>query len=307
MIPETYYIPSTNGKNKLYTMIWRPEKVQGILQISHGMIEHIARYDEFAKFLVSKNILVVGNDHLGHGKTVKCESEFGYFDAEDGSKTVVDDLYEVTKKMKQEYPDIPYYVLGHSMGSFMIRRYLMTYGEAVNGGIIMGTGHQSNGVIAAGNIVYGMLKTLKGAEYRSKWVNEIAVGSYNKQFAPARTASDWLSRNEKVVDEYLKDSYCTFLFTMNGFKMIFDTFSFINKKLNINKIPKDLPMFFVAGAKDPVGNNGKAVTHIYNRYKALGLSKTKLKLYPESRHEILNDLDYKEVYEDIYSWIQSNL
>nr|WP_302598211.1 alpha/beta fold hydrolase [uncultured Cellulosilyticum sp.] len=307
MTRETYYISSTNGKNKLHTMVWRPEEVKGILQISHGMIEHIGRYDDFAKFLVSKNILVVGNDHLGHGKTVKCESELGYFDAEDGSKTVVDDLYEVTKKMKQEYPNVPYFVLGHSMGSFMIRRYLMTYGEAINGALIMGTGHQSKVALAAGNIVYATLKVLKGTDYRSKFVNEVILGGYNRKFAPNRTPNDWVSRNEKAVDAYMRDPYCTFSFTINGFKTIFDTFSFINKKSNINKIPKDLPIFFVSGDKDPVGNNGKGVTQIYNTYKALGISKAQLKLYPESRHEILNDLDYKEVYQDIYSWIESNL
>lgn len=305
---ETCYIPSTNGKNELHMMVWRPEgEVQAILQISHGMIEYIERYSQFAEFLVNQHILVVGNDHLGHGKSVKSEEELGYFDTENGSKVVVDDLYEVTKRMKQEYPRVPYFILGHSMGSFMVRRYIMTYGKEIEGAIIMGTGHQPQIALAGGNMVYKILKAIKGADYRSQFVNAVAIGGYNKQFAPNRTASDWISRDEKAVDAYVSDPYCSFLFTINGFKTIFDTFSFINKKSNITKIPKQLPIFFVAGDRDPVGNNGKGVRKVYEKYKEAGLSKVQLKLYPGSRHEILNDLDYKAVYEDLHMWIKNNI
>ncbi len=308
MIAEVYYISSTNQKNKLHMMIWRPEgEVKAILQISHGMVEHIGRYEDFAKFLVSKNILVVGNDHLGHGKTVKSEEEYGYFDPEDGSQRVVDDLYEVTQTIKQKYPGVPYFVLGHSMGSFMVRRYLMTYGKGVDGAIIMGTGHQPGIALAVGKLICKILSTLKGDTYRSLFVNDVILGGYNRQFAPNRTANDWISRDEKVVDAYERDPYCQFIFTINGFKTIFNTFTFINKKVNIDKIPKSLPIFLIAGDKDPVGNNGKSVTKIYEKYKKMGLSKVQLKLYPESRHEILNDLDYKRVYEDIYTWLKNNI
>lgn len=304
-IAETYYIPSTNGKNKLRVMVWRPEgEVQAILQISHGMIEHIGRYDDFAKFLAKEHILVVGNDHLGHGESVKNEMELGYFDAEDGSQTVVNDLYEVTKSIKKEYPEVPYFILGHSMGSFMVRRYLMTYGKEINGAIVMGTGHQPDIVLAAGNIIYNVLKRAKGDEYRSKLINALSLDGYNKQFAPNRTNCDWLSRKEEAVDAYINDPYCKFTFTINGFKTIFDTFSFINKRSNITEIPKDLPVFFVAGDQDPVGNKGKGVTKVYKQYEKAGLSKVQLKLYPGSRHEILNDLDKEEVYQDIHGWLK---
>lgn len=307
-IAETYYIPSTNGKNKLRVMVWRPEgEVQAILQISHGMIEHIGRYDDFARFLVKEHILVVGNDHLGHGESVKDEMELGYFDAEDGSQTVVNDLHEVTKSIKEEYPGVPYFILGHSMGSFMVRRYLMTYGKEINGAIVMGTGHQPDIVLAAGNMVYNILKIVKGDEYRSKLINALSLDGYNKQFAPNRTNCDWLSRNEEAVDAYINDPYCKFTFTINGFKTIFDTFSFINKQSNIAKIPSKLPILFIAGEDDPVGDKGKGVKKVYQNFKKAGLSNIQLKLYHGYRHEILNEVNKEKVFKDIYMWIKKNI
>lgn len=301
-------MPSTNGKNQLHVMRWQPEgEVKAIVQISHGMIEHIGRYDDFARFLAKENILVVGNDHLGHGQSVKSKEEFGYFDAEDMSQTVVNDLYEVTKSIKQEYPDIPYFLLGHSMGSFMARRYLMTYGKVLNGAIIMGTGHQPQCALVAGKIAYYILKALKGDTYRSQFVNGLTLESYNQKFKPNRTACDWLSRSEAAVDAYIKEPYCDFKFTINGFKTIFDTFTYINKKSHIAKIPTELPILLVAGEKDPVGNMGKGVKTVYKHYESSGISDIRLKLYPESRHELLNEINYKEVYEDLYNWLKEHM
>lgn len=305
---ETYNMPSTNKVNQLHTLVWRPQgEVQAILQISHGMIEHIGRYDDFAKYLAERNILVVGNDHLGHGRTAQNEKELGYFDGVEGSRKVVDDLYEVTKNIKAEYPKVPYFVLGHSMGSFMIRRYIMTYGKSIDGAIIMGTGHQTSVALAGGYVLYAMIKAVKGDAYHSKLLSKISMGSYNKAFTPNRTTHDWLSRDTQQVDAYLKDPYCQFSFTLNGFKTIFDTFSYINKRVHIKNIPSELPIFFVAGDKDPVGNNGKAVTKVFRQYKEMGIKDIKLKLYPESRHEILNDLDHLQAYEDIYSWLKAHM
>lgn len=305
---EINYIPSTNHKNQLHVVKWRPDdKVKAILQISHGMIEHIKRYDDFARYLNSKGILVVGNDHLGHGKTANCEEELGYFDAEDSSQTVVNDLYEVTKHTKALYPDVPYFLLGHSMGSFMVRRYLMTYGMQLDGAIIMGTGHQSKAMLKMGKMTYKVLKLFKGPKYRSKLMTYCSIGHYNKGFAPNRTSCDWLSANQTNVDTYLKDAYCQFDFTINGYNTIFNTFLFINKPSNIAKIPNELPILFIAGEEDPVGNNGKGVKKVYEAFKKAGLSNLELKLYPKLRHEILNELDKEEVYQDIYRWIKKNI
>lgn len=302
------YFPSTNGVHQLHMIQWKPEgKVIAILQISHGMVEYINRYDRFATYLAKKGILVVGNDHLGHGKSVNSEEELGYFTSKDGSKIVVDDLHQLTRKMKQVYSDIPYFMLGHSMGSFFIRRYAMTYGEEVNGVIIMGTGAQPKPAIWMGNRLISFMKAFKGSTYRSSLMKKLSFGGYNKKFGSIRTENDWLTKDTNIVDQYMADKYCTFLFTLNGYQTLFDTFTFIQNKKHISQMPKNLPLLFVSGAEDPVGRNGKDVRKITELYKNAGIQSVEMKLYETDRHEILNELDYDCVYEDIYNWISRGI
>lgn len=303
------YIKSTNNENNLHTIVWEPEgDIEAIVQISHGMIEYIDRYDRFAKFLNSKGILVVGNDHLGHGLTAKDDNELGYFHTNYKSKTVVDDLYEVTKYIKSRFgEEIPYFVLGHSMGSFLIRRYIMTYGEEVDGAVIVGTGSQPELVLKGGKAVLKILKVFKGDSYRSKFVEKMAFGTYNKKFKPVETPNDWISRDKDIVNKYVNDKYCTFLFTLNGYEILFDVLEFIQKPQNKVKIPKDLPMVFISGDMDPVGNYGKNVNQIYKDYKASGIQDIDIKLYKDGRHEILNELNYEDVYNDIYNWLKERI
>jgi len=306
MIQKELYIPSTNGKNQLHILMWIPDGApRAILQLSHGMVEHIRRYEEFATYLANRGILVIGNDHLGHGLSVNNLDELGYFNAPDSSKTVVDDLHQVTLYVKKHYPNIPCFLLGHSMGSFMARRYLMTYGSDLKGAIIMGTGQFPNLLVSIGLYILKFLKKWKGDHYRSQLINQLSFGSYNNQFKPTRTTHDWLSKNTESIDAYLADPYCTFLFTLNGYETLLRTFHFIGDKSNIIKIPKDLPLLFVAGKDDPVGGKGKVVMQIYNLYTSLGLRTTKLKLYEADRHEILNELDYATVFKDIYNWLET--
>lgn len=308
MKKSEFYIPSTNKKNSLHVIMWKPEgEITAILQISHGMVEYIDRYDRFATYLAEKGILVVGNDHLGHGKSVNSDEELGYFDSNDGSKTIVEDLYELTKKMKQEYKNIPYFVMGHSMGSFMIRRYIMTYGNEVDGVIIMGTGQQPGLMIKLGSMMIAAMKAVKGTRYRSPFLTMLSFGGYNKKFEPARTKSDWLTKDEAIVDKYISDKFCSFMFTLNGYKAIFDTFSFIGNPKNIDQIPKELPILFASGAEDPVGECGRAVTKIHEIYIKHGIKQVELKLYPTDRHEILGELDYQTVFANLYEWMQKNI
>lgn len=303
-----FFIQSTNGINKLHVIEWIPEgEIKAILQLSHGMVEYIDRYDKFAKYLNERGILVVGGDHLGHGLTAANDDELGYFPAEDGSKTVVNDLYEITKYTKNKYKDIPYYILGHSMGSFMVRRYIMTYGSEVDGTVIMGTGGQPKFLVSIARMLVSVLTTIKGSQHRSKLVNKLSFGTYNKKFKPVRTEYDWLTRDEDIVDEYKSSKYCTFLFTLNGYKTLFNTINFINKKSNMENIPKNMPILFVSGDKDPVGGNGAGVKKVFNIYKKLGIKDIKIKLYKDARHEILNEINNDEVFEDIYNWLKGNI
>lgn len=301
-------IASTDGKNQLNVYIWEPqEKPIAILQISHGMCEHLNRYDDFAKFMNENNILVVGNDHLGHGKTAKDDNDLGYF-GPGKSKTVVDDLFEVTKYTKENYgKDIPYFLFGHSMGSFMARRYIMTYGSELTGAIISGTGSQPGVVLAGGKMVAGLIGAVKGERYRSPLLKSMAFGAYNKKIDNPRTVSDWLSKDEKIVDIYENDKFCKYDFTVDGYKTLFDSISFIQKPENIKKIPVDLPIFFISGTDDPVGNYGKGVEQVYDAYEAAGVKDIEIVLYHDGRHEMLNEIEREGVYEDVDTWIKRHI
>lgn len=298
------YIPSTNNRNQLHVAIWEPEReTKVILQISHGMVEYIVRYDDFAKHLNQQGILVIGNDHLGHGQSVLDESEFGYFGKEKGS-AVVDDLYEVTKYAKKQYGEnIPYFLMGHSMGSFMARRYLMTYGEKITGAIISGTGYKAAPVLVAALFFTAVIKLFHGERYRSPFLKWLAFHTYNRKIADVKTENDWLTRDAAVVAAYNENPYCKFSFTVNGYETLSDTIKYIQKQSNWEKTPKQLPILMIAGEEDPVGSYGKDVKKVYKKYQQMGCSHIELRLYKDDRHELVNELDREAVYADISQWI----
>ena len=238
----------SSGSSRLHIAVWEPSgERKAIMQISHGMIEYIKRYSHFANYLNQAGILVIGNDHKGHGLTAEKDEDLGYF-GEEKSAAVIEDLHEVTRYAKEQYgADVPYFLFGHSMGSFMARRYLMTYGEELTGAIICGTGYTPGAVLTAGKLCAGVISKVKGERHRSKFLQKLAFGSYNKRIADKRTANDWLTKNTEMVDAYNRDKYCTFLFTVNGYQTLFDVLGFIQKKENIEKIPKSLPVYMIAG------------------------------------------------------------
>lgn len=301
-------LPSNDGVHKLHVVIWEPEtEVKAVLQISHGMTEMITRYDHFAKFLNTKGILVIGNDHLGHGETAGCDEDLGYFCPQNMSATVVKDLHSVTEYAKKEYPNVPYFLLGHSMGSFMARRYLMTYGEELTGAVIVGTGSQPKPVLLTGKIVSSLIQLFKGARYRSPFLGMVSFGKYNERFKSDAHHCAWLTKDAKVWEFCANNKYCNFGFTVNGYKTLFDVLSFIQKKENVAKIPKKLPIFMVAGTDDPVGSYGKDVPNIFETYQQIGIEDIRMKLYEGDRHEIINELDKDVVYSDIYSWLEQHM
>ncbi len=300
---KEWRVNSSDGVHSLRVLSWIPEgQIKAVVQISHGMIEHMERYDEFAEFLCKEGYLVVGNDHLGHGGSVAREEELGYFAKEGKSEVLVRDLHLITRRMKEEYPGVPYILLGHSMGSFLARRYCMTYGEELDGVIILGTGTQPVPVLAFGKFVAGITKLLRGDEYRSNFIKYSAFGSYLSHIKNPKTASDWLSRDEERVKQYRADKLCRFDFTVNGYAVLFDVISFIQKGKNIQKIPKNLPILILSGEEDPVGAYGKGPRKVYQSYRKAGL-KVQLKMYPEDRHELLHELDRKEVFQEILAFL----
>ena len=296
---------SRDGRTKIHAVEWKPEQgeVLGILQIFHGMVEFVERYEEFANFLAGKGFVVVGNDHLGHGASIVSKEDFGFFEEKNGNQIVLADVQRMKQLTEESYPGVPYYILGHSMGSFLLRQYLCMHGEELDGAIIMGTGTQPLAVLKLGKGLCSLIASVKGWRHRSRLIDKMAFGSYNKRFEPARTRVDWLTKEEAVVDRYLADERCTFLFTVNGYYNLFSSIEQASLDRNLRKMPKDLPVLFVAGKEDPVGNFGKGVEQVRKRFKSVGMTDMTWMIYENDRHEILNETDKETVYKDLYAWL----
>ena len=302
---EDFYFDSRDGEHKIHAVRWIPdvEKPACILQIIHGMAEYIERYDDFARFLADRGILVVGDDHLGHGKSVKPGEPYGYFCKEDAPTVLVRDEHRLKKMVQEQYAGVPYIILGHSMGSFITRNYLFKYGSGIDGAIIMGTGMYSKPSLIFGLALAALQGMLFGADHVSKILNIAVFGAYTKRIKSPKTPFDWLSKNEDNVREYINDPLCGFTFTVNGFQTLFELVYNLHDQERLSKIPKNLPLFFLSGADDPVGDYGRSVELAYRSYKEIGMENVQMKLYPEDRHELLNEVDKEDVYGDIYRWI----
>ncbi len=301
---QDFYYPSSDKKTQIHGIVWAPEQPpKAVLQICHGMVEYIDRYDEFARYAASRGYYVVGNDHLGHGASVVSDDQHGYFAHPNGNECVIADIHRLRTMVQKKYPDLPYFILGHSMGSFLTRQYIQIHGKGLAGAIIMGTGSQPDIVLHIGKLICRTIAQFRGWHYRSAFVDGMAFGGYNKQFEPARTPNDWLTKDTAIIDACIGNPWSTFRFTVNAYYHMFRGIQYIQKPVHIEQIPKDLPLLFVAGGDDPVGNNGKSVIKVYKEYKKAGIKNVKIKLYPNDRHEILNETDRDVVYEDLLYWL----
>lgn len=302
---EHFYYLSKDGITLIHAVKWIPQvPIRAILQIAHGMVEFVERYEEFAEIMTKQGILVAGNDHLGHGGSIRSKDHFGYFAEKNGNSVLIKDIHQLRRQLNKQYPGQPYFILGHSMGSFLTRQYLCCHGEGISGAVIMGTGYKSRAMAKIGMVFTNVLARKYGWFYRSKLVDEMAFGGYNRGFIPTRTKSDWLTRDEQIVDEYLGDERCQFLFTLNGYYNLFLSTYKLTFPDYIARMPKDLPVFFLSGEKDPVGDGTKGVLKVVNQFKKLGMRDVECIFYPEDRHEILNELDRDKVSEDILQWIK---
>lgn len=301
---------STDGKTQLHGMRWEPDggSVRAVLQICHGVAEHIARYDAFARYLNGLGIAVVGHDHLGHGLSLPEGGTPVYFGESNTWNTVVDDIYVLHQRIRLWYPDVPLCIMGHSMGSFLTRTYLIRYPGTVKAAVIMGTGWQPKAVIAGGMAVAKAVGAVVGENGTSDLVTNLAFGAYNKLFAPNRTSCDWLSADEGNVDAYMADPLCGADATVGLFRQMLSGIRFNQKLSNLRQMDPRIPVLFVAGEKDPVGDCGNGVRRTYQEFRRAGVQDCTLKLYPGLRHEILNEkAQRQQIFEDIGQWLTSKL
>ena len=305
---ERFTFPSSDGLTTIHGITWKPEgEVKAILQICHGMVEYVDRYDEFARYLADRGILVIGHDHLGHGASVVDEDHLGYFGEPDGNKCVIRDIHALRRTTQKVYPNVPYFMLGHSMGSFLLRQYLTMRSAGLAGAIIMGTGDMPYALLEAGQAMCRTIANRRGWMYRSEFVNQMGIGSYNKQFEPSESTKDWVTSDNEKRAAYEADPLCSYTFTINGYYQMFEGMKVLTRKNAMDKILKGLPVIFVSGAQDPVGACGEGVTKVYQKYVAAGLTDVQMKLYADDRHEILNETDRQQVYAELYAWLEERI
>ncbi|MCL2514037.1 MAG: lysophospholipase, partial [Oscillospiraceae bacterium] len=269
-INNEFSFPSAGGTCDIFAKSSAPkniEEIKAVVQIAHGMAEHIDRYEYFIKYLNTRGCAVFISDHAGHGKSVKSEADLGYFGEKDGDKTLVEDVKSLTDIAVKAYPDFPVILFGHSMGSFVARSYAAKYGDLLRGAVFCGTAG-ANPAAGAGIAVANLTAKSKGSHYRSEFIDKLAFGAYNKKYKPARTKFDWLTNDEAVVDAYIGDRLCGFLFTAAAYRDMFTLLKGVSGSAWYKKVPKELNMFLVAGKDDPVGAYGKGVTQVYDKLRA---------------------------------------
>lgn len=304
---QEFYFPSSDRTHQCYAHEWLPEgKPRAVVQIVHGVAEYVQRYGAFASWLAGKGFVVAGEDHLGHGRTVDDE-KFGYFGPKGGWELVAKDVRKLRTLEGERHPELPYFILGHSMGSFLTRTYLINWPGTIDGAILSGTGQEGAALVGGGRLLAGLSCAVRGADGHSDLVNSLSLGAYNKQFAPNRTSADWISRDEKVVDAYLKDPFCTFQPTVGLFRDMMGGLQYIAKRKNLKRMCKTTPIYFFSGDKDPVGQNGAGVKRVAGMFREAGCTDVTVKLYPNGRHEMLNEQNKQGVYEDVLAWLEAKL
>ena len=295
---------SSNGKNRIQYYIYEPENdISGIVQISHGMCEYMEMYEELITYLCDHGFLVCGNDHLGHGNSISSPKDYGYFALKEGWLCLVKDVKKLNSYVRKEYPGIPCYLLGHSMGSFIARVYTELYGDTINGAIYLGTSGSLPGMVGTLGILK-VYKKIRGGHYRSKWINWMAFGAYNVRYREEKDDFSWLCHNEDFRKNYVTDERNSFIFTLSGFLDLNYLVYYISHKSWYKKIPKQLPYLLMAGTEDPVGQYGRGVKEVYRKMVKAGCSNVTLQLYEGDRHVLIQEDDKKTVLKNLLLWLR---
>lgn len=272
----------------------------GLLHIAHGMCEYKERYDDFMKYMCEQGFVCVIHDHRGHGESIKDKKDLGYF-YDDTGEFIIEDLHQIINVMKEKYAGIPCYLLGHSMGSLVVRAYIKKYDYEIDGLIVCGSPSKNSNAKLGRLVVKAMIK-FKGDRYRSNFIHNLAFKAYGKKFNEDSEHA-WICTDKNVVDSYDKDDYCNFQFTLNGFLNLFTLMINVYDDEKWIMRHKKLPIFFIAGSEDPCIGSEHKFSNAVNFLKEVGYINVKRKLYAGKRHEILNEDIKNEVYADINKWL----
>lgn len=299
-INEKEFISSDGEKIFYYQFLPENGDVKFVFQISHGMAEHSARYKDFAKFIVSKGGAVYAADHRGHGKNINKKDDYGFWPTKNTWYKVVDDIKILNSIIKNNYPQKPHFILGHNIGSFIVRGYIINHSHETDGIIISGTGTYSKLFLQKIKYIIKINILFKGTAHRSSFIFKSAFGKITKEY---KKPYEWLTHDENVVNAYNDDPYNGGIMTNSFYRGLCNGIIQINKLKNVKSVRKDLPVIFIAGTGDPVGYKTRGVDKAVELFEKAGLSEVELKLYDGGRHEMLQEINKEEVYNDIYNWM----
>ena len=299
--------PSEDGIHTIHAVEWLPQgEIRGVVQIVHGVAEHIGRYSHVADFLLQHGFVVCGEDHLGHGRTVD-DGKYGYFAPKGGWNLLVRDIHRLRELEGERHPGVPYVMLGHSMGSFLTRTYLINYPGTLDGAVLSGTGQENGALVAGGKALAQLLCLLRGPRYTSRLVYALSLGSYSRPFRGDTQTGSWLSRDREMVENNKRDPLCSFIPTVSMFRDMLGGIQYIGRPANLAKMDVETPIYFFSGDRDPVGAEGKGVRKVEGLFRAAGCRDVTVKLYPGGRHEMLNEINRREVMEDLLSWLEEKV
>ncbi|MDZ7758306.1 alpha/beta hydrolase [Rhodohalobacter sp.] len=305
MKKESFIIKASNDMD-LYCLQWQPDGPPiGAVQIVHGMAEHVDRFHEFARFLTDQGFTVIGHDHPGHGKSRN--DRLGIVPSEDAFHTLVDETHRVYFTIKQKYPELPVFIFGHSMGSFITQRMMQLQPVQPDGIIYSGSNGKPPLLLHFGIFLSKILSRTMGPDKKSPLIDFLTFGKYNKAFKPNRTDFDWLTRDEEIVDQYVKDPDCGFIYPVGFYRDLFLGLRTLHRHEPFSGYSKSVPMLLVSGDQDPVSDMGKGVQQLKSLLEKSGAESVDINIYPGGRHEMVHEINREEVMDDILSWIQNHL
>jgi len=299
---QTFTLAVTDGL-ELFVYRWLPAgKPKAVVQIAHGLAEHAGRYARLARGLTDAGFAVYANDHRGHGRTCTDKDQLGFFVERNGWRLCLDDLWMLNRHIAAENPGIPIVLLSHSMGSTMAEQFMAEHGDVLAGVVLSGSSGQPTMLAVAGRLITRIERRRVGPTGHSKLAQALTFGAFNRQFAPARTAFDWLSRDSAEVDKYVGDPLCGFPASVQLWIDLLDGWKTASSSVLRARIPKTLPIYVIAGGRDPVSGNTKQLQKMLAAYGAAGLQNVEHRFYPEARHELFNETNREEVVRDLMGW-----
>ena len=303
---EEFYYPS-KGEGQIHACRWAPEgPVRAVVQFVHGLSEYVSRYDGFARYLNEHGLVMVGEDHMGHGKSVGENGTLGYFAG--GWDAAVADVHTLYERTRKDFPGVPYFLMGHSMGSFLVRSFLIRYpNSSLRGAVVMATGWAPEAVLRSGKAIISTLIRTQGETAVSNKVQDLVFGTLSKPFCPPEGPMAWVCSNEEVLESFLNDPLCGFPPTNGLVRDMIDGLRMNQSRRNLDRMIKTLPVLFVSGAEDPLGDMGKGVEKTRAAFEKAGMLRTGIRLYPKMRHGILGETGREQVCADLLAWMLEQL